>query len=149
MIMGAAADLTKTQKPFFIVLQCFGGGEGWQRSPTGAEMRVMAYLALIHGALGLQYFARSPADVFPSNPSAWNEVRKVALEVAELSQAIAGGGAPSTTVNDNISGNTTWIKGCDYTQPCQNYAARFLRGWLTNAALHGRRPPNQGWRTPS
>ena len=40
---------------------CRGGQEAWQRAPTGAEMRVMAYLALIKGALGLQYFARSPA----------------------------------------------------------------------------------------
>ena len=86
-------------------------------------MRVMAYLALIHGALGLQYFARSPAEAFPNSPSAWNEVRHVALEVAELSPAIAGGHS-RTSINADISGNGTWIEGAAWqatTEPGTKY----------------------------
>ena len=60
----------------------------------------MAYLALIKGALGLQYFARSPADVFPNSPSAWNAVRRVALEVAELTPALAKGQKSASTLTN-------------------------------------------------
>ena len=68
----------------------------------------MAYLALIKGALGLQYFARSPADVFPNSPSAWNAVRRVALEVAELTPALAKGQKSASTLA--VSDNSTWIE---------------------------------------
>ena len=91
---------------------CRGGQEAWQRSPTGAEMRVMAYLALIKGALGLQYFARSPADVFPNSPSAWNAVRRVALEVAELTPALAKGQKSASTLA--VSDNSTWIEAAAF-----------------------------------
>lgn len=104
MVTGAAGTLKATGKPFFMVLQLFGGGEAWQRAPTAAEIRVMAYLSLIHGATGLQYFARSPANAFPNSPLAWHEVSKVALEVAELTPAIAGGPSPQQpTVTGNGS----------------------------------------------
>ena len=129
MIIGAADSLAKTQKPFFIVLQCFGGGEAWERAPTGAEMRVMAYLGLIHGAIGLQYFAREPAEVFPNSPSAWNEVRRVALEVAELSPAIAGGQAGPSFTDADISKNSTWIEGASWhaiTEPGDAYSVVLL-----------------------
>jgi hypothetical protein len=97
MVTGAANKLAATNKPFFIVLQSFGGGEAWQRSPTAAEERLMAYLALVHGAVGLQYFVRAPDCVFPQSPSAWQEVRRVALEVAELTPAITSGTRQTNT----------------------------------------------------
>eukprot|EP01046_Picozoa_sp_COSAG06_P003896 COSAG06_NODE_156_length_21863_cov_29.245405_9_plen_445_part_00 len=127
MIISAAARLRATHKPFVMVLQCFGGGEAWQRSPTGAEMRLMAYLSLVHGAVGIQYFIRTSlkrmnsgvhrvlgADMMPRSPSAWAEVRKTSLEVAELSQAVAGGHQRrlwSSHVNDNL----TWIEAATWT----------------------------------
>lgn len=112
MVVGACAALRATKKPFFLVLQAFGGGEAWQRSPTAAELRLMAYLALIKGAIGIQFFARHPANVFPNSPSAWNEVRRVALEVAELTPAISSGQqqAESRSTHPVISGNTTWVE---------------------------------------
>ena len=123
MVEGAARSLAKTKKPFFIVLQCFGGGEAWQRSPTAAEMRMMAFLALIHGAVGIQYFARSPADVFPVSPSGWNEVRRVALEVAELTPALAAGKS-SHRSSPKISGNASWVETAAFdavTEPGDAY----------------------------
>ncbi|MDH7569298.1 MAG: hypothetical protein QHJ73_06900, partial [Armatimonadota bacterium] len=46
--------------PIWIVPQAFGGGEWWQREPSAQEERVMTYLALIHGATGIQFFIRRP-----------------------------------------------------------------------------------------
>jgi len=42
--------------PLWIVPQAFGGGEWWAREPSASEERVMTYLALIHGATGIQYW---------------------------------------------------------------------------------------------
>ncbi|HET6386795.1 MAG TPA: twin-arginine translocation signal domain-containing protein [Armatimonadota bacterium] len=83
LIAGAPARL-----PLWIVPQAFGGGEWWAREPTASEERVMTYLALVHGATGIQYFIRRPPNHDPKSPVLWNECRKLALEAAELSAAI-------------------------------------------------------------
>ena len=32
----------------------------------------MSFLSLMHGAMGVQFFVRAPANVFPNSPSTWN-----------------------------------------------------------------------------
>lgn len=72
----------------WMVPQCFGGNEWWQREPTAAEQRVMTYLSLIHGARAIQYFIRSPRISFPKSPIMWAECGALALETAELTPAL-------------------------------------------------------------
>jgi len=75
-------------KPLWIVPQAFGGGDWWPREPTAQEQRVMTYLALIHGARGVQYFIRSPSIDFPKSPVMWGECGRLALQTAELTPAL-------------------------------------------------------------
>lgn len=86
-VSDAAIKLRAVGKPFFIVPQAFGGGESWERTPTRQEERVMTYLAVINGAVGIQYFIRSP-EQFPYAPAAWSECRQVALEILDIAEAI-------------------------------------------------------------
>ena len=72
------------EETIWIVPQCFGGGEGSKREPTAREQRVMTYLALLHGARGIQYFIRKPPSSFPKSPEMWAECSTLALEAAEL-----------------------------------------------------------------
>ncbi|MGC9319972.1 MAG: hypothetical protein ACP5KN_18215, partial [Armatimonadota bacterium] len=76
------------RKALWIVPQAFGGNEWWRREPTAQEQRVMTYLALIHGARGIQYFIRSPRISFPKSPIMWAECGALALETAELTPAL-------------------------------------------------------------
>ena len=76
------------RKPLWIVPQAFGGNEWWRREPTAQEQRVMTYLALIHGARGIQYFIRSPRISFPKSPIMWAECGALALETAALTSAL-------------------------------------------------------------
>jgi hypothetical protein len=76
------------EKPLWIVPQAFGGNEWWGREPTAREQRVMTYLALLHGARGIQYFIRSPRINFPKSPVMWGECGRLALETAELTPAL-------------------------------------------------------------
>lgn len=76
------------EKPLWIVPQAFGGNEWWAREPTAREQRVMTYLALLHGARGIQYFIRSPRINFPKSPAMWGECSRLALETAELTPAL-------------------------------------------------------------
>ena len=71
-------------KPVWIVPQAFGGNEWWPREPTAQEMRAMTYLAVIHGATGIQYFIRHGLSGFPKSTIAWGECGAMAREIAEL-----------------------------------------------------------------
>ncbi|CAI8052798.1 hypothetical protein GBAR_LOCUS28892 [Geodia barretti] len=94
-------QLIATGKPFFIVVQSFGGGEIWERQPTPAEERAMTYIAMLTGAIGIQYFVRSPGQ-FPYAETSWSECRRLSLEFRELSSAILIGG-PRVNVTPSIS----------------------------------------------
>ena len=76
------------QMPVWIVPQAFGGSEWWPREPTRQEERLMTYLAVIHGATGIQYFIRHGLNGFPKSTAAWAECGAVALEIAELTPAL-------------------------------------------------------------
>jgi hypothetical protein len=49
----------------------------------------MTYLALIHGARGVQYFIRRPPAVNPNSPDLWSECRRLMLELGQLTPVLA------------------------------------------------------------
>ena len=93
------------------------------------EERVMTYLSVLTGAVGIQYFIRrsvcadqavqllitcssfplhiltpllySPG-MFPYAPTAWSECRRLALEIRELSSAILSG-RPQVEVHPSVT----------------------------------------------
>lgn len=75
-------------KPVWVVPQAFGGNEWWQREPTPREIRAMTYMALIHGATGIQYFIRSGTNSFPKSAASWAECAALAMEIGELTPDI-------------------------------------------------------------
>lgn len=86
------ADVLKNafwlEKPVWIVPQAFGGNQWWQREPDPKEIRAMTYLAIIHGATGIQYFIRSSPNSFPKSTAMWDECGAIALEIAEMTPDI-------------------------------------------------------------
>jgi hypothetical protein len=76
------------EKPVWVVPQAFGGNEWWQREPDPREIRAMTYLAIIHGATGIQYYIRSSPNSFPKSTTLWAECGAMALEIAELTPDI-------------------------------------------------------------
>lgn len=75
--------------PLWVVPQAFGGGEWWRREPSRQEERAMTYLALIHGARGIQYFIRRPVVGNPTSPDLWSECRRLMLELSQLVPALS------------------------------------------------------------
>ena len=88
------------EKSVWIVPQSFGGNEWWRREPTGAEIRVMTYQALVEGAKGIQYFVRHGMNAFPKSVVAWNECSNIAHEVAELTPDLTMG-TPWKSIKSN------------------------------------------------
>ncbi len=76
------------EMPVWCVPQAFGGGEWWGREPTPAEERCMTYLAIVHGATGIQYFIRRPPHNNPFVPQLWGEIRRMAQEIRELTPVL-------------------------------------------------------------
>jgi hypothetical protein len=70
------------EKPVWMVLQAFGGGEWWEREPTIQELRSMTFQSIIRGAAGIQYFVRQGPNYFPKSVATWNECGRMAMEVA-------------------------------------------------------------------
>eukprot|EP01027_Heterolobosea_sp_BB2_P019315 GEZU01027124.1.p1 GENE.GEZU01027124.1~~GEZU01027124.1.p1 ORF type:complete len:434 (-),score=82.13 GEZU01027124.1:215-1516(-) len=66
--------------PVWLVPQAFGNQEWWSREPTPQEERVMTYLAVIHGATGIQYFSRAPPIQEPNSQMLWAECTILAQE---------------------------------------------------------------------
>ena len=48
----------------------------------------MTYLALVHGATGIQYFIRRAPVGNPISPNLWSECRRLALEIGELTPVL-------------------------------------------------------------
>ena len=89
-VSSQADTLRALGKPFMITPMAFGGDDGGcERTPTPQEEHVMSYLAVIHGAKGLQYFARGFR--YPVSEISWDECRRVALEMQELTSALVDG----------------------------------------------------------
>eukprot|EP00939_MAST-03C_sp_MAST-3C-sp1_P000398 g398.t1 len=100
-ITSAVDQVRALGKPVMMVPQAFGGGEAWRRTPTGAEERLMTYLSVIHGAVGVQYFVRSAPVGFPYAASAWSEIRKVSTELFEIAPAILNKRFANVTVTSS------------------------------------------------
>ncbi len=85
-------DLVKrtapAEVPIWCVPQAFGGGEGWGREPTPREERCMTYLAIVHGATGIQYFIRRPPMNNPFVGALWGDIRNMASEIKELTPVL-------------------------------------------------------------
>ncbi len=81
-------NATGAAMPIWCVPQAFGGGEGWGREPTPQEQRCMTYLAIVHGATGIQYFIRRPPHNNPFVDAMWAECRKMAAEIKELTPVL-------------------------------------------------------------
>eukprot|EP01052_Picozoa_sp_SAG31_P031923 SAG31_NODE_3442_length_4265_cov_3.475516_1_plen_1132_part_00 len=100
-----------TDKPIMLVAQATGGEVVYARTPSVREARLMAYASLIAGGTGIMNFHlenpvspgcdgtaaashRSDAcsvngrERSPLSPNLWNELRRLALELAELSPAL-------------------------------------------------------------
>ncbi|MDH7602307.1 MAG: hypothetical protein QHI38_09185 [Armatimonadota bacterium] len=86
-----ALAVVGSSKPVWFIPQAFGGGEFWYREPTAKEVRAMTYLALIHGATGIQYFIRRPPIGNPKSPVVWSECRILAMECSQLAPAVLSG----------------------------------------------------------
>ncbi|MEN6358064.1 MAG: hypothetical protein ABFD83_13385 [Armatimonadota bacterium] len=70
-------------KPTWIWLQAHGYAYCYSREPTGPEEECMTYLALIHGARGISYFAQKP-----HSNELWNEMKQLAFEVRTLTPVL-------------------------------------------------------------
>ncbi len=85
-------DLVRRTAPADVAIWCvpqaFGGGEGWGREPTPREERCMTYLAIVHGATGIQYFIRRPPMNNPFVGALWGEIRAMASEIKALTPVL-------------------------------------------------------------
>ncbi len=77
--------LNKAGRPALIAPYAFGGSSGCERFPDPAEERVMAYLAAMNGAVGLQFFIHR---IKYGPPASWNAALDVGKELAEMASTI-------------------------------------------------------------
>jgi len=87
----------EAKKPAWIWLQGTGFAYWMDREPTPLEEECMVYLALVHGARGLLYFAHKPRSA-----PLWEEMRLLGREVEALTPILSDlSPAPEVTVNDD------------------------------------------------
>jgi hypothetical protein len=88
--------------PFDFVYQAFSnesyrwptGGEGPGRYPSRDEMRVMAYLALSHGAQNLYTYSYYPLHAAPASEWQWAQLNEVNDELVALGPVFASRDTP-------------------------------------------------------
>lgn len=113
------------------ILQCFNGWCG-TRYPTDAELRGMAFAAIVHGANGLSWYTYTGFNKFQnvgvtSNPAKWSFLKGLAREISGYSDvllqnnrenppaeilsgpAVDAFGAPSVTSLLKRKGNEAWL----------------------------------------
>lgn len=100
--MDRAHQGTGNTMPVWDIPQVFGGGEFWFREPTNREVRVMTYLALMHGATGIEHFVRRPPLGNPNSQVLWNECRNLALEISQIAPAVLSH-EPAPVATTNVS----------------------------------------------
>lgn len=75
---------TEDIDPIFPALQAFMNW-GWPRLPTKAELKVMSYLSIIHGAKGIIYYTYYGSQfLMTDNPAWWIDVAEVATQLNGL-----------------------------------------------------------------
>lgn len=95
-----AVRLNGGRKPVWITLQAFGAAPGMRhpvRMPTPAELRGMAFTAIIHGATGITLFA------YDSHVTRAGSVIGIAPETAE-----SDGLHPAVTADEAAASRTLW-----------------------------------------
>ena len=99
------------EKSIWLVPQAFGGGEFWTREPTPKEIRAMTYIGLMRHVTGIQYFMRMPPNLRPKSTISWNECRKMALEVAQMTPfLLSDEAAPQVECDED----RVLVKSCKY-----------------------------------
>ena len=100
------------RKPAFIALQAHNPGDysedakEWGRYPTPEEERCMTYLAIVHGARGIFYFCygalhKSHEGKQPAQVQLWEELKKLASEIKELTPVILSPTPEQTVSTDS------------------------------------------------
>lgn len=96
------------KKPVLPVLQLFTWDEK-DRYPTPAELRCMAFLALVEGAHGIGYYSygsvtgRPKTTIALAQPELWQSVKKLNHDIADIGPRLLSG----TEVNDIKLGKDT------------------------------------------
>lgn len=106
-----AADLERAGRraPIWAIIQDFEGW-GWQRFPTNAEVRVMTYLAIIHGATGMTYYTYGGHGKnygVTHDPTIWSNLKRIARELATLHDVLVEPDPPQGQRVEVTSGPTT------------------------------------------
>ena len=89
-----AAGYTLGDHPIWVTIQAFGNTPNVARPPTPEELRCMTYLALVHGACGINFFRYSLPEDRGNEPDdvhtveMWNEVTTIAGELGDLSPVL-------------------------------------------------------------
>ena len=95
------------KKPVLPILQLFAW-DPKDRYPTPAELRCMAFLALVEGAHGIGYYSygsvtgRPKTTIAVAQPELWKSVKKLNHDIADIGPRLLSG----TEVNDIKLGNT-------------------------------------------
>ncbi len=124
----AAVAALPPSKPFWMVLQAFDWKEEPQRDPskprvgrfpTHGEIRLMTYLAILHGAKGLFYFRlQHPAGgTLFDEPELWQAVTRVTQELKALQPMLEGGRAailPFPPNPDSVEAKAWTFRGRTY-----------------------------------
>lgn len=98
--MARARKATSGRKPLLPVLQLFAW-DAKDRYPTPAELRCMAFLALVEGAHGIGYYSYGTVTGHPgktiaaTQPALWKSVKPLNHDLAEIAPQLLSG-KPST-----------------------------------------------------
>ncbi len=80
-----AARRAAGDRPVWAVLQAFHAAPIWERNPTPDELRVMAFLALNHGASGLLFFSWKSGDrTLPEHEDLYAAILELNAQVTAL-----------------------------------------------------------------
>ena len=90
-VTSSAVEAVQKGKPVWVVPQAFdwsvwnNGHIGKEHRPTNAEERCMTYLALVHGAKGIIYWAHTASKYYIRDyPEHWAYMKKLAGEMRDL-----------------------------------------------------------------
>lgn len=96
----AKKQLTQPWQVLTAVLQC-----GWEASlatqGTPAQTRAMVYMALIHGAKGISYYAFKQGSFYLPDTPLWKEMKNINREILDLSMPLMTGDDVADISSDN------------------------------------------------
>lgn len=103
-----ARKATTHKKPILAVLQLFVW-DAKDRYPTPAELRCMAFLALVEGSHGIGYYSygtvtgRPQTTIAAAQPELWKSVKRLNHDIADIGPRLLAG----TEANDLTLGKGT------------------------------------------